>query len=51
MAHSVALDRADAGPCRRGGVHLSAILALRSFAMMIVSLDQHIVVVVLPDKG
>jgi EmrB/QacA subfamily drug resistance transporter len=32
-----------------GRVHLSAILALLSFAMMIVSLDQYIVVVALPD--
>jgi EmrB/QacA subfamily drug resistance transporter len=35
----------------RGGVHLSATLALLSFAMMIVSLDQYIVVVALPDIG
>src|SRR5829696_3893768 len=34
-----------------GGVHLSAILALLSFAMLIVSLDQYIVVVALPDIG
>jgi MFS family permease len=33
----------------RKEVHLSAILALLSFAMMIVSLDQYIVVVALPD--
>jgi MFS family permease len=32
-------------------VHRSAILALLSFAMMIVSLDQYIVVVALPDLG
>jgi MFS family permease len=35
----------------RGSVHLSAILALLSLAMMIVSLDQYIVVVALPDIG
>jgi EmrB/QacA subfamily drug resistance transporter len=35
----------------RGNVHLSAVLALLSFAMMIVSLDQYIVVVALPDIG
>jgi MFS family permease len=37
----------DAG----GSVRLSAVLALLSFAMMIVSLDQYIVVVALPDIG
>jgi MFS family permease len=40
-------SQADVG----GSVHLSAILALLSFAMMIVSLDQYIVVVALPDIG
>jgi MFS family permease len=40
-------SHADVG----GGSHLSAILALLSFAMMIVSLDQYIVVVALPDIG
>lgn len=35
----------------RKAVRLSAILALLSFAMMIVSLDQYIVVVALPDVG
>jgi predicted MFS family arabinose efflux permease len=34
-----------------GGVHPSAMLALLSFAMLIVSLDQYIVVVALPDIG
>ena len=40
-------SQADVG----GSVHLSAILALLSFAMMIVSLDQYIVVVALPNIG
>ena len=40
-------SQADVG----GGVHLSAVLALLSFAMLIVSLDQYIVVVALPDIG
>ena len=49
-SHAVRVNRvsqADVG----GSVHLSAILALLSFAMLIVSLDQYIVVVALPDIG
>jgi EmrB/QacA subfamily drug resistance transporter len=44
---AIRASQADVG----GSVHLSAILALLSFAMMIVSLDQYIVVVALPDIG
>jgi len=41
---------ASADPQSSGG-RLSAVLALLSFAMLIVSLDQYIVVVALPDIG
>src|SRR6266496_5538939 len=41
-------SRPDAGRTRDGGI---GALALLSFAMLIVSLDQYIVVVALPDIG
>jgi MFS family permease len=50
IARAVRVDRASQADVERG-VHLSAIVALLSFAMMIVSLDQYIVVVALPDIG
>jgi MFS family permease len=45
------LVRIGGPPARRGRSGRTAVLALLSFAMLIVSLDQYIVVVALPDIG